>query len=319
MKRIICSLLCIGILLPMMACSKKETMTWQEQYDLGVRYLSEGNYKEAIIAFEAAIKIDPQQADGYARLAEAYIQTNDFENATRVVNQGIDACGESDVFTLLLYQIRVSELLQNGMTDNMLRREELNFFGRNIDTLSFQESIEILQQRGYERNSIDMSWEGETDYFSVDAENDVEIDVWESSDRLEWWYFDFNNGKYPIGIRNVNTCDTIANVLTKLGFSNGQEISACIVDIVNSGISVPASDDPLTRDFLIQRHLSDGRTFLLDVAHCIVYIDIMFDTDQSKFFGLELCFGHGSLDSLLDSLSSVCLERVDIPASITSG
>lgn len=32
------------------------TLTWQEQYDLGLRYLSEGNYEEAIIAFTAAIE-----------------------------------------------------------------------------------------------------------------------------------------------------------------------------------------------------------------------------------------------------------------------
>lgn len=34
--------------------------SWQEQYDLGVRYLSEGNYEEAILAFTAAIEIDPK-------------------------------------------------------------------------------------------------------------------------------------------------------------------------------------------------------------------------------------------------------------------
>ena len=39
-----------------LAESAQETMqapSWQAQYDLGVRYLSEGNYEEAILAFEA--------------------------------------------------------------------------------------------------------------------------------------------------------------------------------------------------------------------------------------------------------------------------
>lgn len=35
--------------------------TWQDQYDLGMLYLSEGNYEEAIIAFTAAIEIDPKR------------------------------------------------------------------------------------------------------------------------------------------------------------------------------------------------------------------------------------------------------------------
>ncbi len=50
-----------------------ETPTWQEQYDLGVRYLSEGNYEEAIIAFTAAIEIDPKQAPAYIGRGDAYV------------------------------------------------------------------------------------------------------------------------------------------------------------------------------------------------------------------------------------------------------
>ena len=53
------------------SCSKSPEEQWQEQYDLGVRYLSEGNYEEAVIAFTAAIEIDPNQVDAYRRLADA--------------------------------------------------------------------------------------------------------------------------------------------------------------------------------------------------------------------------------------------------------
>lgn len=51
---------------------KGHIMTWQEQYDLGVRYLSEGNYEEAIIAFTAAIEIDPKQPTPYVGRGDAY-------------------------------------------------------------------------------------------------------------------------------------------------------------------------------------------------------------------------------------------------------
>lgn len=54
------------------SCGQK-TPTWQEQYDLGIRYLSEGNYEEAIIAFSAAIKIDPKQASAYIARGDAYV------------------------------------------------------------------------------------------------------------------------------------------------------------------------------------------------------------------------------------------------------
>lgn len=55
--------------------SAQETMqapSWQTQYDLGVRYLSEGNYEEAIIAFTAAIEIDPKNAEVYEQRGNAY-------------------------------------------------------------------------------------------------------------------------------------------------------------------------------------------------------------------------------------------------------
>ena len=55
--------------------SAQETMqapSWQTIYDLGVRYLSEGNYEEAIIAFTAAIEIDPKSAEVYEQRGNAY-------------------------------------------------------------------------------------------------------------------------------------------------------------------------------------------------------------------------------------------------------
>lgn len=50
-------------------------LSWQEQYDLGVRYLSEGKYEEAIIAFTAAIEIDPKQAPAYVGRGNAYVHS----------------------------------------------------------------------------------------------------------------------------------------------------------------------------------------------------------------------------------------------------
>lgn len=63
-------LICCILLLS--ACGQK-VLTWQEQYDLGIRYLSDGNYEEAIIAFTAAIEIDPKQALAYVGRGDAYI------------------------------------------------------------------------------------------------------------------------------------------------------------------------------------------------------------------------------------------------------
>ena len=67
MKRTFCVIAVLLLALSLCACAQKapEGPTWQEQYDLGVKYLSEGNYQEAIIAFNAAIEIDPKRPEAY--------------------------------------------------------------------------------------------------------------------------------------------------------------------------------------------------------------------------------------------------------------
>lgn len=54
---------------------KESISAWQEQYDLGVRYLLEGNYEEAIIAFSSAVEIDPKKPEAYLERANAYIES----------------------------------------------------------------------------------------------------------------------------------------------------------------------------------------------------------------------------------------------------
>lgn len=79
-KRTVGLLLALVLALTLCACGQKgHALRWQEQYDLGVRYLSEGNYEEAIIAFTAAIEIDPKQADAYIGRGDAYIGSGETE------------------------------------------------------------------------------------------------------------------------------------------------------------------------------------------------------------------------------------------------
>lgn len=77
MKRVFSFLLVLLLIPGLAGCGQKapEGPTWQEQYDLGVKYLSEGNYEEAIIAFTAAIQIEPRQAPAYVGRGDAYVGT----------------------------------------------------------------------------------------------------------------------------------------------------------------------------------------------------------------------------------------------------
>lgn len=63
------------------ACGKSTEEKWQEQYDLGQQYLLDENYEEAIVAFTAAIEIDPNQTDAYIGRGDAYFALAQTENA----------------------------------------------------------------------------------------------------------------------------------------------------------------------------------------------------------------------------------------------
>ena len=80
---ILASVVAISLIITaVVALTSGETKkSWQEQYDLGVRYLNNGNYEEAIIAFTAAIEIDPRNPDSYIGRADAYTKLGDIASA----------------------------------------------------------------------------------------------------------------------------------------------------------------------------------------------------------------------------------------------
>ena len=79
------------LLLSLAACGGKDA--WHEQYDLGMRYLNDGNYQEAVIAFEAAIEIDPKRSEAYLGAADAYVGLGDYASARKILEDGLDATG----------------------------------------------------------------------------------------------------------------------------------------------------------------------------------------------------------------------------------
>ena len=119
MKRFTALLLAVLLLLSLAACGGKNT--WQEQYDLGMRYLNEGNYQEAIIAFEAAIKIDPKRPEAYLGAAEAYVGLGDTDSARKVLEKGYAATNDDTLKPLSYEAPQIEELYSEDFdyTDSM--------------------------------------------------------------------------------------------------------------------------------------------------------------------------------------------------------
>lgn len=98
MKRAYGLSLAVALVLVLIGCGDTTGDTWKEQYDLGIRYLSEGSYEEAIIAFTAAIEIDPKQPIVYMRLADAHERNGDLQAALTVLKNGYDLTGDAELY-----------------------------------------------------------------------------------------------------------------------------------------------------------------------------------------------------------------------------
>lgn len=144
-------LLGITLLITVGACARKAP-TWQEQYDLGIRYLSEGNYEEAIIAFTAAIEIDPKIALAYVGRGQAYVLSSeteenlvaaqaDFEMAIELDDILPDAyLGLADVFTRMNEYNKAVNTLNMGLErtgQNQVIADKIAQIKRPIEDIRF--------------------------------------------------------------------------------------------------------------------------------------------------------------------------------------
>lgn len=120
MKRNLCLFWVLILIFGLCSCAKK-VPTWQEQYDLGVRYLSDGNYEEAILAFTAAIEIDSKQTDTYAMLADLYRKQGQYDLALEILSRGYDAT-QSPLLLQLLNAEEANQRLSNEELRNSFER-----------------------------------------------------------------------------------------------------------------------------------------------------------------------------------------------------
>lgn len=154
MKRCLSMLLSLVMLLALTACGGNQAeasvenitegiLSWQEQFDLGVRYLSEGNYQEAIIAFTAAIEIEPKRVDAYLGLADVYTAMGDPDAAARVIEDAIAQLGELEE---LLARRRQERQADEAGFMTLLMRQEYRWV---------QDSVTLIQEYGVVTYSYD--------------------------------------------------------------------------------------------------------------------------------------------------------------------
>lgn len=135
MRRACGLLLILSMIFCHAACGKSVEAQWQEQYDLGLRYLSEGNYEEAIIAFTAAIEIDPKRPEAYADLARAYVAVGETEQAIFIMEQGAAAVGESEILDRVWEELGLGSSLQETEQVPSDSLNEMSFADMTIEEI----------------------------------------------------------------------------------------------------------------------------------------------------------------------------------------
>ena len=160
MKRICSWLLTLALVLGLCACGQSAQAKWQEQYDLGTRYLSEGNYEEAIIAFTAAIDIDPKRPAGFVGRGDAYALSGDTEDNLSAAQADYEAA------------IALDETLPGawlGLADVYIRQGD---YDKALETLR-----EALEKTGNDQSIADKLAVGEVTTMYVIVQKQLEAGV----------------------------------------------------------------------------------------------------------------------------------------------
>jgi len=85
-----------------------------EQLDLGNKYLSEMDYEQAIVAYEAAVEIDPMSVEAYLGLASVYEAQGEYEKAISILQEGFDRTGNK----ILLEELERIKQIQDNLINS---------------------------------------------------------------------------------------------------------------------------------------------------------------------------------------------------------
>ena len=165
---------CTLLVILLVGCGENAQTTWQEQYDLGMKYLEDGDYEQAIVAFTAAIKIDPKQTvvyvgraqayigsgeteenlsaaltdyesalalddmnpDIYLGMADVYIRQGDYEKAKEILNQALEKLGENETISE-----KINELENGDITDSDGKERRRQGFDESGNLLWYHDLI----------------------------------------------------------------------------------------------------------------------------------------------------------------------------------
>lgn len=91
------------------ACQNSTEQQIAEQLELGTRYLNEGDYEEAVIAFQKVISVDKKNVAAYLGMADAYIGLNKLDMAKEILESGLSEVDDEQLRKKLEEVLRLIE------------------------------------------------------------------------------------------------------------------------------------------------------------------------------------------------------------------
>lgn len=124
-KIIVCAAIALILVLSIgaLAISMTGGSDLSKQLKLGEKYLLEGKYEEAILAFEKAIQIDPKNVDARIGLAKAYVATEKLDEAEKVLKEALELVQDRPEVYIELAKVYILE----GQTDEAIKLLEQGY------------------------------------------------------------------------------------------------------------------------------------------------------------------------------------------------
>jgi len=95
---------------------------YDKQIKLAYKFLNDGNYEEAILAFNKAIDIEPKRYEAYLGLSDVYIEKGDYDKAIEILQKGLSATGGNEVLERKLSEV-ASLNAKNSNSDTSKQEE----------------------------------------------------------------------------------------------------------------------------------------------------------------------------------------------------